>query len=224
MWRSPGDRASTSDDKASRDALPFSSMSIIWKQLGTIPSRQWRCAYCDREVASDKGWIGETYEQLGSVGHPEFVYVAVCPRCELPTILSSTDSQVPGVRYGERVLHLPDDVAGLYDEARYCMSVNAHTAAVLLGRKLLMHVAVAQGADENQTFGYYVGYLQEHGSITVSMAPWVDQIRTLGNEAAHELRVMTTEQAQELLTFVGMLLKVIYEYPEKARLSARDNT
>jgi hypothetical protein len=42
---------------------------------------------------------------------------------------------------------------------------------------------------------------------------WVDRIRTQGNEAAHEIVLKTKEEADEILTFLEMLLKFIYEFP-----------
>jgi len=43
----------------------------------------------------------------------------------------------------------------------------------------------------------------------------VDHIRTKGNEANHEIRLMGRQDAEELVTFVEMLLKFIYEFPSK---------
>jgi hypothetical protein len=193
-------------------------MSIEWEGLQRIETQEYRCAFCDREVASDKGRGGR--EESGHAGarYYEYYYVATCPRCTATTLIGHR-TQVPAPRFGEPVAHLPEDVASLYTEARSCMSVNAHTGAVLLGRKLLMHVAVTQGAEPGETFAHYVDYLSQQGVVTAGMRDWVNEIRELGNEANHELKVATREQAEELLTFVAMLLKVVYEYPELGRRS-----
>ena len=194
-------------------------MATTWSNLGGIPTQDWRCAFCDRDVSSDKGWIGTTQLYMNHRPYDDHAYIAICPRCSLPTLISSSGTQVPAVKGGEPVKHLPEDVAALYDEARSCLSVNAPTAAVLLGRKLLMHVAVTQDADEGQTFQKYVDHLAEKGVVTEGMKDWVGEIRELGNDANHELTVSNLEAAEELLTFVAMLLKVVYEYPEKGRKS-----
>lgn len=58
------------------------------------------------------------------------------------------------------------------------------------------------------------------GYVTPQMRPWVDEIRELGNDANHEIRLMSDGAAAELLTFVEMLLRVLYEYPERGKRSS----
>ena len=43
----------------------------------------------------------------------------------------------------------------------------------------------------------------------------VDEIRQTGNEANHEIVIMTAEQANDLLSFSTMLLKLVYEFPSR---------
>jgi hypothetical protein len=191
---------------------------IQWEYYRAITTQEWHCAYCDKDVASDKGWHG-VRERWEGIHVTDDYYVALCPRCSLPTVLAPRGGQVPRLGFGEPVGHLPEDVESLYQEARACMSVDAFTGAVLLGRKLLMHIAVTKEAEENRTFAYYVDYLDERRIVTPGMKEWVNEIRELGNDANHELILASREQAEELLTFVAMLLKVVYEYPEKGRRS-----
>jgi hypothetical protein len=106
-------------------------------------------------------------------------------------------------------------VQELYKEARDCFSVGAHTSAVLACRKLLMHVGVEQGAKENQNFVAYVEHLANAGYVPPNGKAWVDVIRTKGNEANHEIRLMNQDDSKLLLSFLEMLLKFIYEFPQK---------
>jgi hypothetical protein len=79
--------------------------------------------------------------------------ISICPHCNEPTYLSADGRQVPGPAFGGTVAHISsEDVSALYDEARNCMKVNAFTAAVMCCRKLLMHIAVSEGAEENKSF------------------------------------------------------------------------
>lgn len=41
----------------------------------------------------------------------------------------------------------------------------------------------------------------------------MDHIRRRGNEATHEIKLMTAAEAQELIVFTEMLLKFIFEFP-----------
>lgn len=67
-------------------------------------------------------------------------------------------------------------------------------------------------------------YLAKKGVVTTGMKDWVGEIRELGDDVNHELTVSNYERAEELLTFVAMLLKVVYEYPEKGRKVGRGAT
>lgn len=140
--------------------------------------------------------------------------IVICPGCEKPTFFEG-DKQMPGVAFGAAVNHLPSDVAGLYTEARNCMSVSAFTASVLATRKLLMNVAVAQGAAENGSFQSYVNYLAANGYVPPNATGWIDHIRSKGNEATHEIPPISEVDAKDLLTFMEMILKLVFEFPNR---------
>jgi len=50
----------------------------------------------------------------------------------------------------------------------------------------------------------------------------VDHIRQKGNEATHEIPNMGNEDAVELLEFIEMLLRVVYELPGKMKKHTLD--
>jgi hypothetical protein len=101
----------------------------------------------------------------------------------------------------------------LYDEARRCTAQSCFTAAVLLCRKMLMHIAVEKAAKEGLNFFEYVNFLSDKGYVPPDGKHWVDHIRKKGNEATHEIVLMNATDAQELLIFVEMLLRFVYEFP-----------
>ena len=43
----------------------------------------------------------------------------------------------------------------------------------------------------------------------------MDHIRKKGNEATHEIALMTAQDATELISFAEMLLKFVYEFPAR---------
>lgn len=185
-------------------------MAIInWQNIHTIASDSYICGYCGRSVASEKGWIGIRKD----TGHHEAT-LYVCPYCTKPTFFDIGGTQTPGNKFGNDVNDINDNaVRQLYDEARSCTSSNAFTSAVLSCRKLLMHIAVSKGADENLKFIEYVEYLSKHNYIPPDAKDWVDHIRSKGNEANHEITIMTKEDATDLIAFIEMLLKLIFEFP-----------
>lgn len=80
-----------------------------------------------------------------------------------------------------------------------------------------MHIAVAKGAEEGKNFVSYVEYLASKHYVPPDARPWVDHIRAKGNEANHQINIMPKEEAEELVSFLEMLLKVIYEFPAAVR-------
>ena len=76
-----------------------------------------------------------------------------------------------------------------------------------------MHIAVEKGADKNQKFIDYVDYLSDAGYVPPDGKGWVDYIRLKGNEANHEIVLISKEESLQLLTFVELLLRFIFEMP-----------
>jgi len=76
-----------------------------------------------------------------------------------------------------------------------------------------MHIAVAKGAKAGDSFVSYVEYLASHNYVPPDAREWVDHIRTKGNEANHEIVIMKKGDAEDLLAFSEMLLKLIFEFP-----------
>jgi len=179
---------------------------MSWINESQIESRKFICGFCGNTVASNKGF----YSQKNS---NNLIYI--CPHCEKPTFFDFYDTQTPGISPGNEVHHLPNELESLYREARNSVSVGANTGSVLACRKLLMNIAVSQGAAEGKNFITYVEYLANNGFVPPNGKGWVDHIRKKGNEATHEIALMQQKDAEELISFVEMLLKFIYEFPSK---------
>lgn len=143
-------------------------------------------------------------------------FIYICPKCNKPTFQNNKEEeQVPGIKKGNKLEYLPENIEQLYEEARICISVNATTSAVLSCRKLLMNVAVAKGAEVGKSFAYYVNYLDENHFIPPGSRDWVDHIRKKGNEATHEIPNIKQEDAVELIEFTEFLLRFAYKLPDK---------
>lgn len=189
--------------------------TLHWYQTKTLPSKSYTCGHCGNQLASNVGFQGSAQEDGG--GRPDR-YIYICHHCFKPTYFSPKAEQVPGSRPGEDISGIDEvGVETLYKEARDAYSKNAFTATVLSCRKLLMHIAVSKGAKPNQKFIVYVKYLSDNNFVPPGAKDWVDHIREKGNEANHEIVVMTKEEADDLLAFVSMLLKLVYEFPSKMK-------
>jgi len=184
-----------------------------WRNRETVSPEFYTCGYCGHEVASNEG-----YRTDGSS-----VRARICPGCRGLTVFDGHD-QHPGVKPGRPVDNVPEDVSKLYEEARAALANNAMTGSVLCCRKLLMNIAVSQGAPEGQKFIEYVDYLEANHFVPPNGRSWVDHIRQKGNEATHEIHLMTKDDALELITFSEMLLKFIYEFPSRVPLPTADSS
>lgn len=197
----------------------------VQQWVGVLPLHQinWTCGFCGIAVAGNLGYYkGQMAPNgLGQQINPQQIVltsglprIVICPHCERPTFFEGA-SQVPGVAFGAEVAHLPPDVSSLYKEARNCMAVSAFTASVLATRKLLMNVAVSVGAGKNESFQSYVKYLAENGYVPPNSKSWVDHIRQKANEATHEIPAIIETDAKDLLTFMEMILKLVFEFPNR---------
>lgn len=188
-------------------------MALGWLGTSKDGKMGWTCGYCGRLVGGNVCYLREN-ERDGKI-------IYICPHCENPTAFILNEfgkiEQYPGACCGCDMEHLPESVSALYSEIRRCVQYSAYTAAVLAMRKLLMHVAVDQGAPEGLSFAGCVDYLSESRIVPATGAEWVGEIRKAGNEAAHEIVLTGEDEAVQLLEFTEMLLKVAYEFPAKLK-------
>ena len=184
---------------------------MSWHNLSRISSLRYTCGHCNSLVASDHGYFAANERPI------ESAVIHICPHCDRPTYFVFNNSgltmQLPAAIFGRAVEHLPAEIQPLYDEARRCVGIAAYTAAVMLCRKLLMHIAVEKGAGENQSFKAYVDYLDSNGYLPPDSKDWVNHIRNQGNEANHEILLKAEGDATELIEFIEMITKFIYEFP-----------
>jgi hypothetical protein len=153
----------------------------MWRNAEQIPPKKYTCGWCSSDVASNRGSFFDGRNDR---------WLYYCPNCLSPTTFIQGGQQ-PGVSFGDAVNHLPPDVESLYTEARNCAAASCYTAAVLICRKLLMNIAVSQQAPAGQTFISYIEYLAKTGFVPPNGRGWVDHIRKKGNEATHEIALMT---------------------------------
>lgn len=191
-------------------------MTINWERVGDIRSLQYTCSYCGANIASNRGYEGKITGSLPN--RSDSAYIIICHHCHQPTYIDQNGRNHPGASSGNPVNGISDQgVLALYEEARRASAASAHTASVLCCRKLLMNIAVSKGANTGSSFAQYVEYLSSKGFVPLGSEVWLNHIRTKGNEATHEIAVISKPDADELLTFTEMLLKLIYEFPDRMK-------
>ena len=190
-------------------------MAIEWQGIQSLQSHSYTCGYCGNPLASTLGWSG-SFMRHGA--RQSWGKIYVCHSCERPTFFGNDGKQTPGISFGKTVQNIADKaLSEIYEEARIATSAGCYTAAVLCCRKLLMHLAVAKGAKENDSFKSYVEYLANNNHVPPACKLWVEQIKDVGNEANHEIKMMKKEDAEHLVSFCEMLLKIFYEFPAVAQ-------
>ena len=123
---------------------------------------------------------------------------------------------LPAAREHAAVEHLPPDVDVAWNEAVNSAGAGSFTASEIMCRKILMHVAVDKtGADEGKAFTEYIDALDSAGYIPTGLKPKIDEIRTRGNVANHELSASDKEVADRTLSVTRFLLVSIYELPNQ---------
>lgn len=174
-----------------------------WSQISTIDAMSYICGFCGSHTGTDHGFFYRTSSAAR---------IYMCTFCGCPTFFFE-GGQFPGPLLGRNIAGLPQDINIIYQEVRDSIKVNNYTAAELLGRKLIMHLAVdVAKASEGLTFVEYIQHLKDAGYIPPNGEKWLDYIRKLGNEKNHEIKVGTKENSEKLLKFVEVLLIVIYEF------------
>lgn len=176
-----------------------------WHNTSGIRSQQYTCAFCSSLVGPS---VGYGCQKLPSRS------IYICPKCDKPTFMNGP-VQTPAPLLGTSIENVPPEIDSLYNEARACTGAKAYTAAVLACRKILMHIAVDKGATPGAKFIEYVKYLGDKHYVPPGSEDWVDHIRNKGNEANHEIAIMTDADALDLISFVEMLLRLIYEFPAR---------
>lgn len=188
---------------------------FVWNYAQELAAQKFTCGYCGEKMASSRGYPCVAATGSVSVLH---ALVMICVECNCPTLLRLGDggkivSQVPGSLPGSELRNLPPSIEPLYREARKSFSAGAHTAVVLLCRKILLHVAAQEGATDLSKFVKCIEFLDAEGHIPARGRGWVDYIRQRGNEANHEIIVMQEEDARAMLLLSEQLLRNIYELP-----------
>jgi hypothetical protein len=112
------------------------------------------CPHCSKDVSG--GVVAATAR---GPTYPLTLWLD-CPNCRVGSVCVN-DTLYPPSPFGPEVDGLPADVADAYQEARNCMGVGAFTAAELICRKLLMHVAADKGAKAGEAFITYLDFLGE---------------------------------------------------------------
>lgn len=201
-----------------------------------IPAYPITCGHCSRDVGAEVVFIeGVNLADLITsdlkVPLGQKTLWLRCPACGQGSVRTPMTTGggglvvFPGALPASAVSNLPSDVATAWTEARRAHSVGAYTAAEIMCRKILMHLAVdVAGSAPGKSFVEYVNDLEAENYIMAGLKPVVDQIRNRGNKANHELPASTEQESITTITITQHLLSGVYELPALTTSSAPAGT
>lgn len=184
--------------------------------------KSYRCGWCGQVVSASLGLSKgkESFTTDGYSGSPfsgghKTTDVRICPQCWIATTFLDKGERFPEPLLGDNFdASNRDDgiktIVSLYNEARIALSWGASSCAVLMFRKLLMHVAFAQGAKKGLRFVEYVDHLKNEGIVGKPQHAILDRIRKDGNQENHQIVRASPNQAGDLLDLVTLLIRSIF--------------
>ena len=180
-----------------------------WHDISRLDPKSFICWNCNKQIASEKAYI--TRNDMGDL----FSFIYICPNCNAPIIIDDDEKQILLILPGKEINKLPENIGGIYSEIRKCMQSGCFNGAVMLMRKLIMHIAVEEEGEEGKKFIEYIDYLCDEGIVPKKSKSKADSVRTLGNSANHEVENRTPDEAQNCFEFIELLLRVNYEFADE---------
>ena len=92
----------------------------------------------------------------------------------------------------------------------------AYTAAAIMCRKTLEGICSVHGVKSSGTLAAQLKKLKENGTIENRLFEWAEELRTMGNKAAHGVEVVIASQdACDTLEFTEALIEYVFTYRDK---------
>ena len=179
------------------------------------------CKHCRAIVdAADRGRIEARDEETGV---PTRFTLGQCPQCSSPLLLVQEDWgdgwDTPGRLYPPRDdfvgFSVPKSIRNAFAEASRCLGAKAFTACAIMCRKTLEGVCHDHEAT-GRSLVDRLKSLKEKGVIEGRLYDWSDELRLVGNEAAHDVKVeVSAQDAADALAFTRAMLEYVYTFREQ---------
>lgn len=177
------------------------------------------CPHCREQVTGEV--LGETswYEPYES---PEArTTLFRCARCDKSFIVIGVQDEDGRILVNTAPItiagwneqsSIPEHIAGMYREARLAYRGGAATASALMCRKALEATCRVHDI-KDRTLAKALKTATERGIIHGFLSEWAEELRTTGNEAAHDMNPdISDEDARDLVEFTETLLQYVFTY------------
>jgi hypothetical protein len=198
-------------------------MTAMVGDMTTLPIT---CGHCGRAVGAEIVYDSVMWGNVSGstyVPQPSASLWLRCPHCGEGSVRTRNSGVIyPVPRPGRTLEHLPAEMVWAWEEARSAYSVGAYTAAEMMCRKILMHVAEDKGlAEVGSSFVSCMDALHAAGFITKGLEAVVDQVRGRGNLANRHLPPSSEQESHVTLMITQHLMEAVYELPGIAAAPAQ---
>jgi hypothetical protein len=112
---------------------------------------------------------------------------------------------------------ISDSVKKDFEEALLCQSVGAYRGAAVLARRAVQLICLDKGAKEGEKLYKQIEELFDNNIITQDIKDWADEVRYIGNDAAHPNKEeVNKEDSEDILELLESLCDVLYVAPARA--------
>lgn len=196
------------------------------------------CTHCNllttaREVASYLNTTPEnplqaTIDPSNTAYSTKLYSIALCGKCESVFLIESDFYEMPGefcAPQGENVLYpnnqkismsgIPKTIARAYTKASQSYQVGLYEPCVIMCRKCIEALCYEFGHNKGNLKSR-LDSLQKSGSIDQKILNWADELRLIGNDAAHDLDIVIEQiDAQDALDFVEAIILYAFSLTRK---------
>lgn len=181
------------------------------------------CKACSALVEAKE--IATHFVPRGSDELPELWTFSCCPSCKGALLAfqydygNGFDEDTPTRMYPPMDRRLgwtvPQAIRSAFSEAIACFKVKAYTASAIMCRKAVEALCSEHGATE-RNLAQSLRKLKEDGVIEARLYEWAEELRQLGNAAAHGVDSNTSrEDASDMLEFTEALCQYVFTYRDK---------
>lgn len=179
------------------------------------------CRHCQAVVDASVVASYETFDE--EVGVPLKFTFAKCPQCDAPLLLVQEQwgdtwdkpSRIFPVREDLVGWSVPKGIRNAFAEAVRCLNAKSYTAAAIMCRKTLEGVCEEHKVP-GKALQQRIEALKDAGVIEGRLYQWADELRLVGNEAAHDVSIeVTAQDASDTVDFTRAVLEYVYTFRDQ---------
>ncbi|MFG2043147.1 DUF4145 domain-containing protein [Dactylosporangium sp. NPDC048998] len=178
------------------------------------------CPNCDDPVLMEVAGTVGVPEEFNGVAADSSLLLLQCESCLMPTLMSKSTPGASPERVWpapERELSdaIPKELRDVHNEARICFRAKAYTAAAVMVRRTLEGVGQNLGTKPGSLISS-LKELESRGLIEGRLLEWAQELRVLGNKAAHFAGgAINADDARDALELAEALLDYVYVFSAK---------